>query len=796
MLLVKDGKSIFSFYILDGASKIINRAALDLVEAIEKISGAKVKIDKVKSFKGVKNGVILAKFSDGFENEYKKEYEYTFGTDGFAVKEKDGNIYILAHCDSGVFYGAHDFLEKNAPIVWTRGAYEYMVETLKTSTISATVTDFCEKSPFNVRVMNTIGYGTDNVFHGDTGITMTEGRNKIQGVFHHCNDEWYEYAVTGQSLASAEFRTIEEYIDTNPEYFMTDVFGKPRKLVVTSPDCLESFVNYYHPEVPKIIARKLAKFLEKCHDGDIAGYNMPDNPYFFMHHDGVNLHEQPFTTDCGVTVYPDQPNYKSTVYFNFINRLIKELNRIRPNTIIHTQAYMYSEIAPEIKVDDRVVVKFAPLTANMQVALNDPIKKDNHGVRDNLLKWCQKSNNVAINAYWGSFNGHYYSRPICKVAQQDLKFWRDIGVNGFTPCGRVDCVKMPNMSEKQQTVRKFNDFNETYTWILHKLMWDPDLDIEELKKHYCKIVYKEVADEMLEYFHYIEKGYESVDAFVWWMNGADVLIYQFILKAGVKDGVLNALKRACEKATTPTVKDRVESIYETLSEYIARYENFVDEEGEILWVDGVDPLDQKNLDYLHNKDSVWNKAKPSTIIKDFFTMEETPGNIARRMLFDGKNLYFGYTMENSELYREEIIGDKHRLYRKDGTEIGFRAETYIGGNALNTQIYYGYTSGFNAKDTSEQFFINDGSPKKTAHPDGVRTIRRVYIDKENSANSALQIVQIVPLSALDINIGDFKPYGHFCIFTDRSRKIGWRGFGLWAKQNFSTYKIDRKIQKI
>lgn len=794
MEFIKNGKAQMSLCILKTSSDIINRAALDIADAVEKITSVRPNIIKVKDFSVAKNAIIIAKFSDceRFEKDFKKECDYTLDTDGFAVMERAGNVFVLGHCDFGAFYGAHDMIEKNAPVIWTRGAYEYMVETLNSDEISINVVDYCEKSPFKVRVMNTIGYGTENVFHGDKGITMTLGRNKIQGVFHHCDDDWYEYAVTGQSLASAEFRTIEEYIETNPEYFMTDMFGNARKLVVTSPDCLESFVNYYHPEVPKIIARKLAKFLEKCHEGDVAGYNMPDNPYFFMRHGGVNLHEQPFTTDCGVTVYPDQPNYKSTVYFNFINRLIKELNRIRPNTTIHTQAYMYSEVAPAIKVDDRVVIKFAPLTANMQVAHNDPLKKDNHAVRDNLIEWCKKSNNVAINSYWGSFNGHYYSRPIVKVAQQDLKFWRDIGVNGFTPCGRVDCVKLPVMTNEQATVRKYNDFNEVYSWVLLKLMWNPDQDIEELKKHYCKIVYKEVADEMLEYFAFIEKGYESIDAFVWWMNGADVLIYQFIIKAGVKDGVMGALKHACEKATTPTVKDRVESIYETLSEYVARYENFVDEEGEILCVDGVDPVSEENFDFLHNPDSVWNKAKPNTILKDFFTMEESSGNIARRMIFNGENIYFCYTMYNSELYREEIIQGKHKLYREDGTEIGFRAESYFGGNALNTQVYYGYTSGFNAKDASDQYFINDGYPKKILNPEGVKTIKKAYINKDNPSQSALQIVQIVPLKALDVNIGDFKPYGHFCVFTDKSRKIGWRGFGLWSKQNFATYKLIGK----
>ena len=164
---------------------------------------------------------------------------------------------------------------------------------------------------------------------------------------------------------------------------------------------------------------------------------------------------------------------------------------------------MYSEVAPAIQVDDRVFIKVAPLSANMHVSHNDPVKKDNWRVRDNLKEWVKHSNSVCVNAYWNCFKGNYYSRPIVKVAQEDLKFWREIGVVGFTPEGKVDCSRLPEYNDKQAFARKFNDFNEMYTWCLHKLMWNPDVDLEELKQRYCKIVYKEVADEMLEYYNLI-----------------------------------------------------------------------------------------------------------------------------------------------------------------------------------------------------------------------------------------------------------------------------------------------------
>ncbi|MBE5754126.1 MAG: DUF4838 domain-containing protein [Clostridiales bacterium] len=791
---ISNGKSLLNFYIKDDASAIVNRAALDIIEAAFLATGVKSELFRVNDLAKVENGIIIAHFSDSdYAQTFKKEYDYTLGTDGFAVMEKDGNVIILGHNDFGASYGAHDFLEKNSDIIWARGAEEYSIEYLPMSEISATVINYCEKSPFKVRVWNTCGYGTDNVNHGDKGTAICLARNKITGVYHHCDEDWYEYGVTGQSLASASFRSIEEYIDTNPEYFMTYEDGTPRKLVATSNSHLESYLNFYHPEVPKIIAKKMAQYLEGCHENDVACYNMPDNPCFYMYHNGVKLHEQPFTTDCGVTVYPTDKNYKSTVYFNFINRLIKELNRIRPNTVIHTQAYMYSEVAPAIKVDDRVFIKVAPLSANMHVAHNDPVKKDNWRVRDNLKEWVKHSNSVCVNAYWNCFKGGYYSRPIWKVAQEDLKFWREIGIKGFTPEGKVDCSRLESYTEKQAFARRFNDFNEMYTWGLHKLMWNPDQDLEALKKRYCKIVYKEVAEEMLEYYNLIEKGYNGTDTYVWWMSGGDVYIYQFIIKAGIKDAVLATLEKALAKTNNINVKERIESIYTTLKEYIGKYEKFVDEDGEVLWCNGVDPLSEGQLDWMNNKDSIWNKGKKSVVLKNYLTLDDfdEKHKFSRVMLYDENNLYFGYTIFDEGL--EKIVPHEEcglKVFREDGSELNFRAESYFGGNALNNEVFYGYTCGFNKGDTRDRYYINHGSPSTVKTPEGVKKVQKVFLSEDKTKRAAF-FVQVIPYKALDVTLDSFKPYGHFCVFYDVYGRTGWgwKGFGLWGKQNFTTYKL-------
>ena len=791
MKVISKKKPLLNFCVKTGCSDIIRTAVEDVNDAIEKITGVRLGVVETENLKSVDGCIIPALFSDndGFNKWFKKESQYLLGSDGFAVKPFAGNLYVLSHCESGVFYGMHDLLEKNADVIWARGAYDYQTEVLENNNLTFKNYDYAEKSPFVIRVWNTCGTGTDGVDHGDTGMAKHLGRNKINGVYHHCNDEWYNYGLVGQSLASAEFRNIDYLMDEHPEYFMTDEAGVPKKTKE-----LESYINYYNPEVAKVYAKIMVDYInEKCNPNDILGWNMPDAPHFCVVHNGVRLHEQPFVCDNGTIVYPKDENYKSTVYFNFINRLIEEINVLRPNTYIQTQAYMYSEIVPAIKVDDRVMVKIAPLVANEKVAHNDTHVLDNAVTRDNIIKWLKKNKHICINAYWNSFKGNMYSRPIVGVVQQNLRWWRDIGVFGFTPEGKVDCGKLDSYTDEQAFARKFFDMNECYTWIINKLTWNPEEDTEALKRRYCDIVYKESADEMLDYFNAIEKGFNSTQCHVMYSTGADVYIYQCIIKAGVKDAVLGALERAVKKATTPTVISRVNSIYETILEYINRYVDFVKEEAEFAYCKGIDPLSDEQMDFVKNPDSIWNRATPQTVLRNYDDMTFYPkeAKFSRRMLYDDKYLYFGYMVYDDRIVKEEIIDGRIRVFRNDGTEVRSRAETYMGGNALNQDKIFGYVSGFNADNLIDHLYEKVELPIDIEIPKDMRDVKKVYLS-DNPEERRYFHVQVVPISIFDISLENFKPYGHFVYYTDRYQRAGWMGFGLWGKQNFTIFTLERR----
>lgn len=790
--LVKDGKSL-CLYLLKTANEAVKTAATEFANATALITGVNPAVKVTDEFSAENEGICFALFSDvKFQDEKCKAYEKALcGSDGFAVLKEGKRFFILSHTESGLYYGAHDFLEKNSDIVWGRGAKEYAVDYLQSDEIKILAYDYIEKSPFAVRVWNMCGKGSEGKDHLDDGTAYYYGKNKTNGIFHAFEPHWKNHGLRGVGLVAPFANNIDDLAESHPEYFMPDIDGKPKR------STSESFINFYNAEAAEVVAKRFVEFLES--DGadkkHLYSLIMPDNPYFYVKEAGEEKSSLPFTADDGTTVYPTDKNYKSTVYFNYMNRVARAVNRMRPNTDVLTFAYLYSEQVPAIQTDEHLIVSLAPIYTNERHAYTDEDCAENQKIAENIEEWSKVCKKLCIYSYWDSFKGTTYMRPILKQVKENLLWFERLGVYGLTAEGKLDCSLVQNMSAAQKGARKFFDMNEACTWVMQKLIWNPRENIDELLRRYAKIVYKEVMDEFLEYYCLIEKGFESGEAYVWYPTGGDVYILQFIVNAGIKDEVLAVLARAKEKAKTPSVKARVESICETVEEQIAKYADFVKEECEIAYTAASkeEIVSESALDYKNNPESVWNEAIPTTVLRNYETMEfyDEKAGFERRALYDGENLYVGYSITDDEVIAAERDENGFmRLTRENREKVISYAETYIGGNELNQSTYYGYISGFR-EAAGGAFYRNSGAPERVKEDLGLEDFYFAKLS-ENPKERYYFHVQKIPIAALQSTAEDFKPYGSFVYYTNRFKRAGWMGFGLWSKQNFQTFKIRRK----
>lgn len=779
MHIIKNRQIYGKLYIRSADYKTLAFVANATRDLLAKITGVVAPIEIVDGFK---NDLVGLAF---IVDEKVKS--------GFSVNKTGTLVTVSGATVADVYFGAMDVVEKNAGVIFSRGAREEELVFSETDSFEIKIFDYAESSPFLIRSFNICGIGSSGESHVDDGTVECFARNKINAITHLFKEEWREYGLKGSALHFSELNNIDDLMEEHPEYFMTDTDGSPKKALGGH----DSFMNYYNEGVAKAFALRLVGLFNKMNPSDDVIWVMPDNPYFHVVENGKTLSELPFTADDGTIVYPNEKEYKSTVYFNFLNRAMAEANKIRPNTYLTVFAYTYSEIAPKIKVDSRIRVMLAPIKTNDRYSYLDKDSDSNAPITENIIRWFEKTDNLGVYTYWNSFKGTIYSRPILRVVKENLQFLKKLGVKQIIVEGKVDCSFKDRLSEPQRNAIKFYDMNEAYIWALQKLLWNPDLDIDQLMKRYVSATYKESAPDMLEYFRLIEKGWENTDAMVWYTTGGDIYYLQMIINVGVDKEILRALDNAVKKAVDQTVKRKVSSIRETVKGQIDKYKDFVKEQAvaRITSTHKEKLLSPEQMDYVFNPDSEWNKAVPITVLRNYDTFEFYPkeAKFSCRMLYDSENFYVGYTVFDDSL-EKAVLGEDGgvRVYRADGTEMESYAETYIGGNVFNQSVYYGYISGFNGQWKKDgQFFVNAGTPKGVPLPKGACDVKFVNLAKDKQKRYCFH-VQVIPISALDVDYASFKPYGSFVYYTDRYGRAGWQGFGLWSKQNFSQFTLINK----
>ncbi len=781
---------IFKIVINSNADVCVCESAIQLQNAVSLVLGKKYEIVSSRQDNGARK-IILSLFSDddNLLKNFKTDYDALLNSDGFAVRKFNQDIYILAHTSSGIFYGVHDFMEKNADIVFNRGAKETSIDYLPCESLQFSVCNYRERPAFEIRGYQTCGEGFTGLDHIDDDTCLYLARNKINSISGYYHENWRKYGLNSFMLGFDGRNAAAPYIETHPEYFMHDAQGKPRKI----------YTNYYNKDVPKIMAKQWYEY-KKQNPSAIFGYVFPDDPYFCMIENGERLDKKPFVTDGGLTVYPNQENYKSAVFFNFMNRLADEMLKLDKDAKIATHAYIYSEAAPPFKINDAIIVDIAPITVNERYSIIDEIHPDNAKIKRNIESWTKVCKNVCMYAYWNSFQGAMYSRNNLFEVQENLKWLKSIGVTGLDVEGCMDCSEKQTYSARQLNQRKWHDMNEALVTVLLKLMWNPYLDVWKEIERIVKIVYKESAPYMFEYFKLLRRGWDKTDAVVWYSTGGSVYTLDFIINAGVRNQVLDALENARVKAKTASVKSRVENIYQTVKEQITIYDDFVKEKGYILRVNlnQEQILSDKAMDLENNPDSIWNKAIPMKVFRNYQNMQyfSKDAKFDCRMIADETALYVGYKIYDDRIIGAEWRGDNYVAILDDvkEKELEANAELYIGGNSFNKTTYYGYMSGFSGNLGKNLWYKNEGSPVSQPVPQGMKDVKFVKLS-DNPKERYVFHVQVLPYSALGVEKDDFRPYGSVVYLTYRYGRAGWMGYGLWCKQSLSEFEfIDMEVQ--
>lgn len=491
--------------------------------------------------------------------------------DAFSLKTDNNLLHINSGGGNGSVYGVVTLLEDYVGLnCYGSGEFDYV----KTSDIVLPDINKSETPAFHYRQTNNYGLRNDSVYR--YWMRLEEPKDMFAGgLWVHTFDHLLPSAVYGKS---------------HPEYY-SFITGE-RRPGKASQWCLTN------PEVFEIVASKIDSIFEANPGMDMISVSQ---------NDGNNT----YCTCENCKTIIEREGSPSGLFIEFLNKLAAR----RPDKQFSTLAYLFTMHAPKhIKPLDNVNIMLCSIDSKREVPLTD-----NESGRDftkALTDWAKISNNIFVWDYGINFDGFLSPFPNFPVLQKNIQLFRDNNVK---------------MHFAQIASSRGGDFAEMRTYMVSKLMWNPDLNADSLMRSFMTGYYGDAAPYIYEY----EKLLEGA------LLGSNTPLWIYDSPVTHKNGMLNKhlLKRYNE------LFDKAEAAVASDSARLARVE-------------------RQRLSLLYSELEIARsngEASPETIGDKLERFEELSAKFDVPMINERNNKPLDY----AKLYRERYMRPKGGNIAKD-----------------------------------------------------------------------------------------------------------------------------------
>ena len=455
MYIVEDGVSDYVIAVADAHDECIDTAAEELRTYIEKISGAKLGIVPESALPEGADAVYLGEtaLSDTVECDYASIKE-----DGFLLYSDGENFIIRGEDDRGTLFGVYTFLEEYLGVRWFTPTLERVPES-DDIVIDKALSRVVEPS-FAVRRNDTMG--TNEAYRARTRMNVS----------FHKNATKYGGTLT-YSLWDATLITLvpKALFSEHPEYFAMDENGNRHTdhVCMTNPDVLD-LVEKNAREI-MTNAENGAKFIHIGQDDNINYCHCESCEALYEKYGAVSAPTLIFTNKLAERLEDEFPDYTFTFYaYNETDRPPTDTTlRCRPN------------VAPVLCGLHKACRSHSLLECGAQDG-NETLMNlygDNYPqIAEDFKRWTELADRTYIYDYTINFlfSAQFFSN--FEYMQETMKYMHDIGITGYIyNCGDGHTAA----------------FNELRNYLLCKLQWDVNADVEYHMNDFMKEYYGEEA---------------------------------------------------------------------------------------------------------------------------------------------------------------------------------------------------------------------------------------------------------------------------------------------------------------
>jgi len=374
------------------------------------------------------------------------------GEQGYVIRTVASHLVIAGTPAAGTLYGVYDFLEDHLGVRWHAPG---IVKTPRIDRLPLPAEDRLVRPAFAWRHASYAWPGGDAAFRArQRDNAGGGGADHVYGV---------QYAFDGTCHSYFRFVSPGEFFETHPEYF-SEIGGVRRshetQLCLTNPDVLEV-----------VTERMLAR--------------MADMPGVRQH----NFSQMDYYNYCECARCAEINERYGTMggtQYWFLNQLAARTAEVHPDKLIGTLAYMYTEEPPKgLEMHPNIAVWLCHMfpSCDSHPIATCPLNAD---YMRRALAWSKLVKHLYIWHYIVDFAHYYNPFPNLRAMAADLRFYRDISVEG---------IYLQGMGHGGGG----GEFSLLRPYYGVKLLWNPDQDAEALIADFVEGYYAAAARPILEY---------------------------------------------------------------------------------------------------------------------------------------------------------------------------------------------------------------------------------------------------------------------------------------------------------
>ncbi len=448
--LIQDGKSDYRIVLDAGASPSEHHAATELRTFVRLCTGVELPI--VHGRGSATPPMIVLGCGEAARSLGVQPAGEQLGEQGFCLKTVAPHLVIAGSRQGGTLYGVHRFLEQYLGVRWLApGA----TRTPATRDMVVLPVDRIIRPAFLYRNTSYTWPGADTDFLSRMGDNVGPGDDN--------NPQGTQYAFAGKCHSYFAYVSPGEFFKTHPEYF-SEIggvrVGEETQLCLTNPDVL------------RIVTERILERM-KAHPG-LRQFNFSQMDYYNA-------------CQCAkCRAINEQYGTPGGTQYWFVNRLAEETSKVYPTKLIGTLAYMYTEEPPKnVKMHPNVAVWLCHMfpCCDSHPIVSCPLNAE---YKRRATAWSKTCSHLYIWHYIVDFAHYYNPFPNLRAMVSDIRFYRDIGVEG---------IYLQAMGHGGGG----GEFSLLRGYYGMRLLWDPNLDAETLIREFLEGYYGAAAKPIGEY---------------------------------------------------------------------------------------------------------------------------------------------------------------------------------------------------------------------------------------------------------------------------------------------------------